>query len=131
MAPDYKIKMRPIFKQSLPKKTFVSKRLKVSGSYECTVGLWVPDTPYSKVAPGIAFTLKHGNKNGAEYFRLIFKEMTELQIFLDSLNGFIAANLKIVDECHKQALGDWIEAQAKRQNPEVDERIDQAKKLLS
>ncbi len=111
---DYKVRMKPIFKQALPKKATVSGQVKVTDKYECTVGMWVPHIPYSKNAPGIALTLRHGHGETSEYFRLIFKQESDLRVFLENLNRFITSKLPYIAEAHREAIGEWIEAQAKR-----------------
>ena len=111
---DYKVRMKPMFKQALPKKATVSSPIKVTEKYECTVSMWVPHIPYSKNAPGIALTMRHGHGDTSEYFRLIFKDDQSLRAFMENLNRFIVMKLPYIAEAHKEAMGEWIEAQAKR-----------------
>ena len=111
---DYKIRMKPMFKQALPKKATVSGQVKVTDKYECTVSMWVPHIPYSKNAPGIALTMRHGHGDTSEYFRLIFKQGSDLKVFLENLNRFVTSKLPYIEDAHNEALGEWMEAQAKR-----------------
>ncbi len=119
------------YRQQLPKKATVTERVRVGSRYECTVAMWVPDIPYSSNAPGIALTLRHGYGDASEYFRLIFKESADLQNFVEGLNRFVTSKLPYIADIHKDALMEWIEAQAKRQNPEIDVKIEEARKYLS
>ncbi len=118
------------FFQQLPKKAVVSDSIKVTEQYECMASLWVPNIPYSSNAPGIAFTLRHGYGEASQYFRLIFKEESALRVFAENLNRFLVEKLPHIGVEHREAVGEWIEAQAKRQNSVVDGKIDEARKRV-
>jgi len=115
MAAEYIAKLRQKFKQALPKIATVTRQLRVSDAYKCTVSMWVPNIPYSKNAPGIALTLRHGYGDSNEYFRLIFKTDDDLKIFMKELTEFVVEKLPQMKVAHDEAFGNWLEGQAKRQ----------------
>ena len=102
------------FKQNLPKKIVLSKRIKVSRTYECQVTMWVPDTPYSKFTPGIGVTIRHGKGEGKDSVRLVFGGTEDLKKFLTDLNMFVLDNFEKVGGAFREAIEEWTAGRMKR-----------------
>ena len=104
---EYKTTMTPIFKQKLPKKCVLTKRIHVSKDYDCQASLWIPDTPYSKYPPGIGLTLRHGKDETRQHVRVIFGDPQGLVDFARDLNNFIKGSLEVICKHHGEAFSEW------------------------
>jgi hypothetical protein len=114
MTVNYDATLRPKFKQNLPKKIVLSKRIHVSKRYECQVTFWVPDTPYSPYPPGIGMNIRHGKGDGKDSVRLIFSNVDDLKNFLGILNMFTLDNLSKVGGALDEAVREWQVGRTKR-----------------
>ncbi len=115
MSYNYDATLKPKFKQNLPKKIVLSKRIKVSRTYECQVTMWVADTPVSKFVPGIGLSIRHGKGEGKDTIRLVFSSIEDLRSFMGDLNLFILNNQDKVMGALNEALEEWHMARAKRE----------------
>ncbi len=106
--------LKPKFKQNLPKKIVLSKRLRVSPRYECQVTFWVPDTPYSPFVPGIGMTIRHGKGEGKDSVRLVFGGVEDLKNFFSAFNMFTLDSLENVKKAFEEAVREWQVCRSKR-----------------
>jgi hypothetical protein len=104
---EYHVTQKPVFKQKLPKKCVFNKKINVTPKYECRVGFWIPDTPYSKNPPGIALTFGHGAAESSQYVRVVFNDPRGLVDFFKKFEQFKNECFdKIVDQFN-EALREW------------------------
>ncbi len=122
--PDYDATIRPKFKQLLPKKIAISKRIALKSKYEIQATLWVPDNPVSKFYPAIGFTIRHGKSDAKSSLRVVLQDMEDLRGFMGVLNNFILDSWDAVEKALQQAQSEWdamhrkrTEAIRERQNP--------------
>jgi hypothetical protein len=103
----YLADLKPYFKQTLPKKIVVSRRIRVNPKYECTVTFWIPDIPYSKNPPGLGMTMRHGHGEQKEFLRLVFTTTEDLKEFTGQFNQFVLDNIIELNKVLRDALLEW------------------------
>jgi hypothetical protein len=104
---DFEGTIRPKFKQHLPKKLLLSKRVKINKGYECSATFWIPDTPYSKEPPKIGLTMRHGKAGLEQHIRFVFSSIEEIRSFFGSLNVFALDCLGDLEKVQGEAMEEW------------------------
>ena len=122
--------IKPYFKQKLPKKIVVSRRIRVTAKYHCQVTFWIPDIPYSKNAPGIGMTIRHGQGDQKEFLRLVFSDSRDLENFISELGMFVLDVFNNLKDEHLKAMIEW-ESYRLKVNEHKESKVHNEKMAIS
>lgn len=96
------------FKQQLPKKVLLTRRLPIRRGYECMVSFWIGDRAYSKERPAIAMTISHGRPEKKQRVRMVFESFNDVRKFLAMFGEFVLKSEKVLTEMLAEAEQEWL-----------------------